>query len=129
MGMDRQGAEGENAPRVAPPCALDPARSYAGRPLYDLQEMGGGKSAQKVWRYAQLSTRLNPSQMAQHAAAGGKFLDIAKPPQPCKIDVERTQKKQLRSLVTASSDYYSFVVGRAGFEPATNGLKVRCSTS
>jgi hypothetical protein len=22
-----------------------------------------------------------------------------------------------------------FVVGRAGFEPATNGLKVRCSTS
>jgi hypothetical protein len=23
----------------------------------------------------------------------------------------------------------NFVVGRAGFEPATNGLKVRCSTS
>jgi len=22
-----------------------------------------------------------------------------------------------------------FLVGRAGFEPATNGLKVRCSTS
>jgi hypothetical protein len=25
--------------------------------------------------------------------------------------------------------YCEFVVGRAGFEPATNGLKVRCSTS
>jgi hypothetical protein len=25
--------------------------------------------------------------------------------------------------------YCIFVVGRAGFEPATNGLKVRCSTS
>ncbi len=26
-------------------------------------------------------------------------------------------------------DPCEFVVGRAGFEPATNGLKVRCSTS
>jgi hypothetical protein len=24
---------------------------------------------------------------------------------------------------------FNFLVGRAGFEPATNGLKVRCSTS
>jgi hypothetical protein len=25
--------------------------------------------------------------------------------------------------------YLKYLVGRAGFEPATNGLKVRCSTS
>jgi hypothetical protein len=36
-------------------------------------------------------------------------------------------KPDLVLLVTAW--YCVFVVGRAGFEPATNGLKVRCSTS
>ena len=25
--------------------------------------------------------------------------------------------------------FFKYLVGRAGFEPATNGLKVRCSTS
>jgi len=33
----------------------------------------------------------------------------------------------MKSLLLFSS--CEFVVGRAGFEPATNGLKVRCSTS
>jgi hypothetical protein len=28
-----------------------------------------------------------------------------------------------------TDDAFQILVGRAGFEPATNGLKVRCSTS
>ena len=36
-----------------------------------------------------------------------------------------TQKAHERKFV----GFLVFVVGRAGFEPATNGLKVRCSTS
>jgi hypothetical protein len=38
-------------------------------------------------------------------------------------------KKAVTITRNCFSDYCAFVVGRAGFEPATNGLKVRCSTS
>jgi hypothetical protein len=36
-------------------------------------------------------------------------------------------EKQKPHLVSGASVFV--LVGRAGFEPATNGLKVRCSTS
>jgi hypothetical protein len=39
-------------------------------------------------------------------------------------DSRAPKKKRSPLLVTAC-----ILVGRAGFEPATNGLKVRCSTS
>lgn len=35
----------------------------------------------------------------------------------------------LAVLADLMAVFYEWVVGRAGFEPATNGLKVRCSTS
>jgi hypothetical protein len=40
-------------------------------------------------------------------------------------------KKQARKKTPTCEGwrFFLFVVGRAGFEPATNGLKVRCSTS
>jgi hypothetical protein len=41
-----------------------------GTPLYDLQEMGGWKSAEMVRRYAQLA----PAQMAKHAAVIGALM-------------------------------------------------------
>lgn len=41
-----------------------------GTPLYDLQEMGGWKSAEMVRRYAHLA----PAQMAKHAAVVGALL-------------------------------------------------------
>ncbi|MBV8636340.1 MAG: site-specific integrase [Burkholderiaceae bacterium] len=41
-----------------------------GTPMYDLQEMGGWKSAEMVRRYAHLA----PAQMAKHAAVVGNLL-------------------------------------------------------
>lgn len=43
----------------------------------------------------------------------------------------QTSRKKNRVMIShnPSGSFYLFVVGRAGFEPATNGLKVRCSTS
>jgi integrase len=46
-----------------------------GTPLYDLQEMGGWKSAAMVRRYAHLA----PAQMARHAAVVGSLLATVKP--------------------------------------------------
>ena len=44
-----------------------------GTPLYDLQEMGGWKSAEMVRRYAHLA----PAQMARHAEVVGGLLVLA----------------------------------------------------
>jgi hypothetical protein len=43
-----------------------------GTPLYDLQEMGGGKSAEMVRRYAHLA----PAKMARNAAAIDALLHV-----------------------------------------------------
>jgi hypothetical protein len=43
--------------------------------------------------------------------------------------MERENKKGVTITRNAFIAAAKFVVGRAGFEPATNGLKVRCSTS
>jgi hypothetical protein len=46
------------------------------------------------------------------------------------IKVSQCQnKKGIMITHDAFNAATKFVVGRAGFEPATNGLKVRCSTS
>ncbi len=49
-----------------------------GTPLYDLQEMGGWKSAEMVRRYAHLA----PAQMARHAEIVGKMLSDTNLAQP-----------------------------------------------
>jgi hypothetical protein len=56
------------------------------------------------------------------------FQFSGQPPQPWEV---RAQNKK---AVTITRNCFiclllNSVVGRAGFEPATNGLKVRCSTS
>jgi hypothetical protein len=43
--------------------------------------------------------------------------------------VQETQRRKQKSQPRTVGFSDLFVVGRAGFEPATNGLKVRCSTS
>ncbi len=45
----------------------------------------------------------------------------------CNVASKRVLRKRKRPPLLGAVLY--FVVGRAGFEPATNGLKVRCSTS
>jgi integrase len=64
-----------------------------GTPLYDLQEMGGWKSAAMVRRYAHLA----PAHMARHAAVVDGLLRITNAAQPVE---EGIQKKASRSLVT-----------------------------
>jgi integrase len=60
-----------------------------GTPLYDLQEMGGWKSAEMVRRYAHLA----PAQMAKHAAVVGEILRVTNPSQAPKAGVETDVKK------------------------------------
>ena len=60
-----------------------------GTPLYDLQEMGGWKSAEMVRRYAHLA----PAQMAKHAAVVGELLRGTNPSQVPQIEVETDVKK------------------------------------
>jgi hypothetical protein len=85
-----------------------------GTPLYDLQEMGGWKSAAMVRRYAAVVDRLLRVTNTSQEVEGRTAADT---------------KKGVTITRNALIWYCLFVVGRAGFEPATNGLKVRCSTS
>ena len=68
-----------------------------GTPLYDLQEMGGWKSAAMVRRYAHLA----PAHMARHAAVVDGLLRVTNAAQSVE---EGIQKKASRSLVTPSFD-------------------------
>ena len=44
--------------------------------------------------------------------------------------VNALQEAKMKKTCSAwTLQVFCFLVGRAGFEPATNGLKVRCSTS
>ena len=56
-----------------------------GTPLYDLQEMGGWKSAEMVRRYAHLA----PAQMAKHAEVVGNLLCGTNAPQRQKEKEDR----------------------------------------
>ncbi|MET0940924.1 MAG: site-specific integrase [Mesorhizobium sp.] len=55
-----------------------------GTPLYDLQEMGGWKSAEMMRRYAHLA----PAQMARNAAAIDALLHVTNTSQ-CRLDGEQ----------------------------------------
>ncbi len=91
----------------------------AGVPLAALQEMGGWESISMVQRYAHLA----PEHLHGHAAlldgAGLGFgTNLAHP------KIGGGKEKSLNGCLGLES-----LVGREGFEPSTNGLKVRCSTS
>jgi hypothetical protein len=67
-----------------------------GTPLYDLQEMGGSKSAEMVRRYAHLA----PAQMARHVAAIDVPMHVTNSSQQARTIADT--KKASRSLVTPS---------------------------
>ncbi len=81
----------------------------AGTPLEVLRQLGGWADMTMVLRYAHLS----PSYVAGYV--GNASLTISPTPDS---DAEENEMQV--------ADY---LVGRAGIEPATNGLRVRCSTS
>ncbi len=90
----------------------------AGVPLAALQEMGGWESISMVQRYAHLA----PEHLHEHAA----LLDGAGLNHGTNLAHPRIGGGKEKSLNACLG--WKKVVGREGFEPSTNGLKVRCST-
>ena len=91
----------------------------AGVPLAALQEMGGWESISMVQRYANLA----PEHLHEHAALlDGAGLGFGTNQAHPKIGGGK--EKSLNACLGLEK-----LVGREGFEPSTNGLKVRCSTS
>ena len=86
----------------------------AGTPTHELQRLGGWKTASMVERYAHLA----PDHLANAASRIDSVFD------GYDLATVDQNEKRLASLQTAL-----VLVGRAGIEPTTNGLKVRCSTS
>jgi hypothetical protein len=76
--------------------------------LGELQELGAWKTETMVKRYAHFA----PEQLRRAADRLATFWSTG---------TELAQKKTRQPI--------DLLVGRAGFEPATNGLKVRCSTN
>jgi hypothetical protein len=84
-----------------------------GTPSNVLREMGASESEGMVRRYAHLA----PANFVEHAERIAGLIGGT--------DLAHATKEKGPGRSHALLE----LVGRAGFEPATNGLKVRCSTS
>jgi len=86
----------------------------AGTTLGELQELGAWKSETMVKRYAHFA----PEQLRRAADRPATFWST---------DTKQAAKENAATH-HMSGTHACLLVGRTGFEPVTNGLKVRCST-
>jgi integrase len=93
----------------------------AGTTCDELKESGGWKSRQMVDCYAKYATEHLTVAAARIERVRSEGHDVVNSVTFCHASKRKRPRLSPKSL--------NFLVGRAGFEPATNGLKVRCSTS